>query len=195
MNNLPKHSLSVGLIISVVSFFLFVVVAFTETESVTVTKSQSHSIWSKLASYIWDDVGEERSSVNISQINKTIERGIKVNDLGVEELYNAYKSIQDEYSKKAFQCESESTSYSSSLSRKKMNKYDQCNGKWRLIKSTNDGVEVSMLNHPSDPTCPYVKMEAIMPGSLQDVWDFLALSNWDETMPKVRYLELSCIII
>jgi hypothetical protein len=42
-----------------------------------------------------------------------------------------------------------------------------------------------MMEHPSDPLCPYVKMEAILPVSVQDCWNFLLLDRWDETMPKM----------
>ena len=53
------------------------------------------------------------------------------------------------------------------------------------MKQTDDGIEVALLEHKSDPTCPYVRMSAIMPGPIEEVWDFLRLENWEKTMPKM----------
>ena len=57
--------------------------------------------------------------------------------------------------------------------------------KWDVLKKTNDGIEISMLQHASDPDCPYVRMTAMMPGDTKDVWDFLELDSWEETMPRM----------
>jgi len=56
---------------------------------------------------------------------------------------------------------------------------------WQLLSSHADGSEVSLLQHPTDPSCPYVRMTAIMPGTVQDVWDYLDLNNWDTALPKI----------
>ena len=78
-----------------------------------------------------------------------------------DEVYQAWKTIQKEYEEKAFG-----------------------NQKWKLMNS-KDGVQVSLLTHPNDPSCPYVKMTCEMPISLKNCWDFLLLENWDKNMPKM----------
>ena len=40
-----------------------------------------------------------------------------------------------------------------------------------------------MLQHEDDPTCPYVRMQAVLPVPVQDCWEFLRVANWDRTMP------------
>ena len=90
-----------------------------------------------------------------------------------EELYNAYLSIRNEYNEKAFLCDGTNNKQSKN-----------CGGSWKILKS-KDGIEVSMLQHPSDPSCPYVRMVATLPGKLEDVWNFLSLDNWERTMPKM----------
>lgn len=80
------------------------------------------------------------------------------------ELYKAYNEIKEEYRSKA------------------MSKSFQ--KKWKVLKE-GDGIEISMLQHPQDPSCPYVRMVADMPGSIDHVWEFLELDNWEETMPKM----------
>ena len=96
---------------------------------------------------------------------KELERGKYISDeITAEELYQAYLDIKNDYQQKAFNNNSNSN-------------------KWKVLKKTNDGIEISMLTHPSDPSCPYVRMSAVMPGSVQHVWDFLALENWEQTMP------------
>ena len=84
-------------------------------------------------------------------------------------------SIRNEYNEKAFLCDGTDD---------KESKGKDCGGSWKILKS-KDGIDVSMLQHPSDPTCPYVKMVATLPGKLKDVWNFLSLDNWERTMPKM----------
>lgn len=113
--------------------------------------------------------------------SKTLkDRGKLVSELvTAEELYEAYKSIRDEYDEKAFQCDTENNINNGGVS------VASCDDGWKILKQTEDGVEVAMLQHPSDPACPYVRMSAVMPGTLTDVWNFLALENWDTSMPKM----------
>eukprot|EP00547_Thalassionema_nitzschioides_P003088 CAMPEP_0194208778 /NCGR_PEP_ID=MMETSP0156-20130528/7132_1 /TAXON_ID=33649 /ORGANISM="Thalassionema nitzschioides, Strain L26-B" /LENGTH=242 /DNA_ID=CAMNT_0038935811 /DNA_START=73 /DNA_END=798 /DNA_ORIENTATION=+ len=80
-----------------------------------------------------------------------------------KDLYRAYQDIQQEYHSKL--------------------KDDDGNGNNWQILNTRQGVEVSLLQHPSDPTCPYVKMTAVMPAPPQECWDFLQLDQWETTMP------------
>lgn len=79
------------------------------------------------------------------------------------DLHAAYREIQSDYHKKAFNAE------------------DQ----WRILVSRDDGIEVGMMEHPSDPNCPYVRLTAIIPTSVQTCWGFLELYNWDKNMPKM----------
>jgi hypothetical protein len=79
------------------------------------------------------------------------------------ELYDAYKEIQSEYYQKALGSGAND---------------------WKIL-TRKDGVEISMLEHPSDPTCPYIRMTAVIPTPVEDCWEFLQLANWDETMPKM----------
>ena len=44
------------------------------------------------------------------------------------------------------------------------------NTNWQVLSSHSDGSEVSLLEHPTDPSCPYVRMTSVMPGTIQDVW-------------------------
>lgn len=77
------------------------------------------------------------------------------------DLHQAYQEIQEDYHAKAFRAKG-----------------------WKVLNQ-KDEVTVSMMKHPSDPNCPYVKMEALMPASPQACWDFLDLSNWEKTMPHM----------
>jgi len=81
------------------------------------------------------------------------------------ELAKAYQSIKEEYGRLALN--------------------PSLKNKWQLLNSHPDGSEVSLLEHETDPYCPYVRMTSIMPGSIQDLWDFLSLDNWSETMSKI----------
>jgi len=57
--------------------------------------------------------------------------------------------------------------------------------KWKTIKKTTDGLEISMLSHPSDPNCPYVRMSASVPATQHDLWHYLSLPKWDVTMKSM----------
>lgn len=90
------------------------------------------------------------------------ERGFQLSTpIHPDEVYNAWKTIQKDYYEKAFS-----------------------NPNWKLLKARH-GVEVSLLSHPTDPSCPYVKMTYEMPVSVKDCWDFLLLEHWDKNMPKM----------
>lgn len=82
--------------------------------------------------------------------------------IDARDLYQAYREIQSDYKNKAFGRERD----------------------WKSLNQKN-GVEVSMLEHPEDPTCPYVRMKGIFPVSVEECWNFLSLSNWDYSMPKM----------
>lgn len=92
------------------------------------------------------------------------QRGVLLSDLPTaEELFRAYAIIKDEYDRKAFGPEED----------------------WKVLRETTDGVQIALLHHPSDPTCPYVRMSAAVPGSVDDVWGSFRLSNWDRFMGAV----------
>ena len=110
------------------------------------------------------------------------------------DLLRAYEEIKTEYHKKAFggssrfkdgELPSEEQSWklltTMNPNKKKQNKKNQDDDD----DDDDEIVRVSMLEHPSDPLCPYVKMETVMPMSVEKCWDFLSLDKWDETMPKM----------
>jgi hypothetical protein len=78
-----------------------------------------------------------------------------------EDVYNIYRQLQQDYHAKAFTSKG-----------------------WKTLVDKK-GCRVSMLPHPSDPTCPYVKMQATMPVSVEECWNFLKVDQWDRTMPKM----------
>ena len=96
-----------------------------------------------------------------------IQRGKAISsEVQAEELYMAYQDIREEYKQRA-------TS-------------EEYADKWDILRaSANGDTVISMLQHPDDPSCPYVRMQAILPVDRQDVWSFLELDNWSETMPKM----------
>jgi len=96
------------------------------------------------------------------------------------DLYEAYASIRDEYDRNAF--------------------HPSQKDKWTVIKKVvdhtdGDEIEIALLEHESDKTCPYVRMTAVVPGNLEEVWDFLSLDNWDRTMPKMDPFYESVVIV
>jgi hypothetical protein len=75
----------------------------------------------------------------------------------MRQLAEAYRSIKSEYAALAL--------HPASASR------------WRVIRSHPDGSEVSLLDHPDDPSCPYVRITSVMPGTIRDVWVRFAAST------------------
>jgi hypothetical protein len=114
----------------------------------------------------------------LSERNVVPERGQWIPDgFHPQDLYQAYAEIQRDYEEKAFHRSAD----------------------WVVLRKDQD-VTVSLLRHESDPTCPYVKMQGIIPVPVKDCWEFLRVDDWDRTMPKmdvsvniVRYL-LICTI-
>mmetsp|Transcript_31063 Transcript_31063/g.41234 ORF Transcript_31063/g.41234 Transcript_31063/m.41234 type:complete len:512 (-) Transcript_31063:606-2141(-) len=126
----------------------------------------SLSAWRRRKNSAMENKEEEEAQAQARQETQKKERGKQISaSITAEELYEAYTQIRDEYNDKAFHPKSEKS--------------------WNVLKSTSDGIEISMLHHASDPNCPYVRMKAIMPGSIQETWEFLELKNWDKTMPKM----------
>lgn len=100
-------------------------------------------------------------STNPSQTGQrnSIERGKQISKhVTAEELHEAYEELKIEYNERVFG----STSASA----------------WSLLKESPDQtVQVSLLTHPSDPSCPYVKIQAILPGTISDTWSYLSLGE------------------
>lgn len=101
------------------------------------------------------------------------------------DLLQAYEEIKSEYHQKAF-------GGSASFEDGELSEEDT--GAWKLLTTMNPNkrsdnqdeiIRISMMEHPSDPLCPYVKMETVMPVSLENCWNFLSLDKWDATMPKM----------
>jgi hypothetical protein len=93
------------------------------------------------------------------------ERGKLLPDpMDEQDLYKAYAEIQSDYQSKAFGPSSSK--------------------KWKVLNSKHN-VTVSILEHADDPTCPYVKMQGIIPVPVQDCWNFLRISEWDRNMPTM----------
>lgn len=98
------------------------------------------------------------------------------------DLLRAFQEIKSEYLEKAFGDTSDVASFAKDK-------------EWKLLATMNPNksknnkeeeiIKVSMLEHPSDPLCPYVKMETVIPKPVERCWDFLSLDKWDETMPKM----------
>jgi hypothetical protein len=107
------------------------------------------------------DGDSEQSSIS-STASRQIQRAKNLSEgFDIEELYEAYREIETTYLNKTL-----------------------TSSDWKVL-NVNDGVEVSLLNHEDDPTCPYVRMQAIFPVPVQDIWDFLRVPNWDSSMPKM----------
>jgi hypothetical protein len=109
---------------------------------------------------------KKRGSASASD-QGAIQRGKPIShEVKAEELYMAYQDIREEYKQRA-------TS-------------EEYADKWDILRaSANGDTVISMLQHPDDASCPYVRMQATLPGDRQDVWSFLELDNWSETMPKM----------
>ena len=81
-----------------------------------------------------------------------------------EDMFQAYKKLEEDYHAKAFHPSNQQ--------------------KWKEL-NRKGGAKVSILEHASDPTCPYVKMEAIIPAPVASCWNFLSIENWEKSMPKM----------
>ena len=50
------------------------------------------------------------------------------------------------------------------------------------VLNDKHNVKVSLLRHPHDPSCPYVKMEGRIPVPVENCWEWLRVDDWDRTM-------------
>jgi len=93
-----------------------------------------------------------------------LKRGKLMGDsFDAKDLYQAYTEIQSEYYQRAFFADEKS---------------------WKILND-KDGVQVAMMQHAEEPNCPYVRLTAILPTPMEKCWEFLKLSNWGTTMPKM----------
>jgi hypothetical protein len=100
---------------------------------------------------------------------KGLERGkLLPSNFSLKDMFQAYRDIQSDYQSKAF---------SNPLN------YDNPR-EWEILTEKDD-IEVSLLKHSSDPTCPYVRMRAVIPVPVEHCWNFLKVSEWDRSMPKM----------
>ena len=77
-----------------------------------------------------------------------------------QDMFQVYQTIKEDYQNRAF--------HPSQLH------------KWKVLNQKNKA-KVSLLEHDSDPTCPYVKLEATIPASVATCWDFLSIQHWNES--------------
>ena len=114
------------------------------------------------------DVSDSNNSCSASAEDSTIQqqhRGRVFDTLKASDLAQAYQDIKTEYANLAI--------------------HSSNSHNWQTLSQHADGSTVSLLEHPTDVSCPYVRMTSIMPGSIQEVWNFLDLSNWETSMPKM----------
>ena len=106
-------------------------------------------------------------SSSSSPSTRHIQRARNISEhLDIDELYQVYKEMETTYWNTTLGSSSSSAS------------------SWKIL-NVHDGVEVSLLEHEQDPTCPYIRMQATFPVPVQDVWDFLRVPHWDRTMPQM----------
>ena len=102
-----------------------------------------------------------KSTTGTGRESAVLENGMVVSHpVRPSDLYSIYRQVQEEYLQKA------------------------SGSSWKVLNQV-DGVQVAMLEHPSSSATPYIRMKAIIPVSVHDTWNFLRVSNWDRTMPKM----------
>jgi hypothetical protein len=111
-------------------------------------------------------VSSNSSSSSSEQQHQHLERGIELAfPLRASDLYNAYRRVQNDYQQTAFN--------------------NTNHHEWKVLLRTKDGTEISILQQASDPTCPFVRIVAIIPVPPRTCWNFLSLEQWDANMPKM----------
>lgn len=101
------------------------------------------------------------STTSPNLVNERPERGKLLPDpASPKDLYDAYSEIQQDYERKAFSA----------------NQHH-----WQILNDKHN-VKVSLLRHPQDPSCPYVKMEGRIPVPVENCWEWLRVDDWDRTM-------------
>ncbi|VEU34309.1 unnamed protein product [Pseudo-nitzschia multistriata] len=142
------------------------------------------------------DVDVDSDGINDIEVNNSNckQRGKMLKERFDEhDLLRAYQEIKAEYQEKAFGGSCDATDGSQSIG-----KGQEEPPQWRVLATVNPNkgkntntehddelIVVSMLEHPSDPLCPYVKMETVIPVPVEKCWNFLSLDRWDETMPRM----------
>jgi len=85
-------------------------------------------------------------------------------ELSKEELYRSFKATVEDYQNKAF----------SKLS------------KWKTLRQTSDGIEISILDPGKKNGAPYIRFKAEIPTSADKVYKFTGFSNWEQFMPIIN---------
>ena len=112
------------------------------------------------------DIQESNNSCSSSEDTTIQHRGKQIDgNVKASHLAQAYQDIKTEYANLAI--------------------HSSNSHNWQILSQHADGSTVSLLEHPTDISCPYVRMTSIMPSTIQEVWNFLDLSNWDTSMPKM----------
>lgn len=96
-----------------------------------------------------------------------------------EELLRVYQDVRREYQEHAFEEENDNNNKTNNN-----NNNRKIKNHWRILNQ-RDGVEVSLLEHPTDPSCPYVRIRGIIPSPVEDCWNFLRVENWNVAMPQM----------
>ena len=138
------------------------------------------------------------SSTSSTSTTTTKRRGkILRQQFDESDLLRAYYEIKNEYRTKAFGGSDNSKTKEQQgwkvLATINPNKKGNHNNHRHTTTSTaedadnydDETITVSMLEHASDPLCPYVKMTAILPVPVEECWDFLSLEKWETNMPKM----------
>jgi len=109
-----------------------------------------------------DDDDVAIATINNTHHHERPERGkLLPNPASPKDLYEAYADIQQDYEAKAFH-----------------------SNDWKILNNKHN-VKVSLLQHPQDPTCPYVKMQGRIPVPVEECWNWLRVDDWERTMPKM----------
>ena len=195
-------------VLCIVFIFVFISVAeasFAESSSSSSQTPQKQKHWQEDTASSHDDDGDDdpkttEEDPSAIHHHKPSRGKILSENFDKNDLLRAYREIQAEYHERAF---SDSIDHQHQTQKKQKQKQ---NLSWRLLRTIkpkdigpsrskdpkdpssekyDSTISVSMMEHPSDPLCPYVKMETILPVPVQDCWNFLLVDRWDETMPKM----------
>lgn len=90
-------------------------------------------------------------------------RGVLNDELSKDKLYRSFRDTMQDYKNKAF----------SNLS------------KWRTLRQTRDGIEISILDSEKGGA-PYIRFKAEIPTSADKVYKFTSFSNWERFMPIIN---------
>jgi hypothetical protein len=122
----------------------------------------------------------QAGSASSSSHHSTLERGVPLpeeesSSLDPEALYEIFRRLRRHYLELAAATATDQEGNGSGA-----------DDSWQIMYQYQN-ITISMLQHPHDPTCPYVKMEAHIPVSTMACWNFLRVEQWDISMPKMDH--------